>query len=240
MDTGMIGISILMGWVLTIYGGLTFLIVKKKNYDLISGFANRPEEEKQYLIENGYTQSLGRVLVISFFLLFISIILMFIPISFGLESGLAIFILFLFGGLLWIQKYEVPAKRKKGYWTAGIVFTVIILLCIGLTIIGLRENEITVEDQSFTISGLYGDEWPVDEINSVTKLDSLPDIEYKTNGFAIGPVYKGKFKVEGLGIGLLFLTGKSSAYVLIETEDSFILFNRNNEQELEKIYQTLR
>jgi len=54
MDKGQIGVAIVMCFVLVIHGGLTYLIVKKKKYSLLSGFANRPEQHMMrmsFLIE---------------------------------------------------------------------------------------------------------------------------------------------------------------------------------------------
>ncbi|MGG3681757.1 DUF3784 domain-containing protein, partial [Aeribacillus composti] len=75
MSTDTIVFLITMGFTLIIHGGLTYLVVKKQDYSLISGFYNRPEEEQQRLIENGYPQAIGRLLLYTFIILFISVIL---------------------------------------------------------------------------------------------------------------------------------------------------------------------
>jgi hypothetical protein len=89
---------------------------------LISGFSNRPKEEQEYLIQNGFIEKLGKVLLYSFFMLVIAAVLPIFRIPYGVEIGWGLFIFFTFGGLLYLQKFEVPTKRKKYRWLYGSFF----------------------------------------------------------------------------------------------------------------------
>ncbi|MFB1050236.1 hypothetical protein [Paraliobacillus sp. JSM ZJ581] len=44
MDKSNVILFIIMAWTLLVYGGVTYLIVKKKAYGLMSGFSNRSDD----------------------------------------------------------------------------------------------------------------------------------------------------------------------------------------------------
>ncbi|MCR2822236.1 DUF3784 domain-containing protein [Lederbergia panacisoli] len=240
MSTGTIIFIIAMGWALIIYGGLTYLIVKKKEYSLISGFLNRPKEEQEYLIHNGYIEALGKIFKITFYLFAATFLAGLLPIPYGFEIGIAIFIIVLLGGIIWVQKFEVPHKRKKMYWITGGIMAVTIALIGGLTIAGMGDNEVKVNHESLEISGMYGVKWPVEDIMSVELLDELPEVIMKSNGFASAGQLKGHFQLEEpYGSGLLFVNGKNSPYLYVATKKDFLILNRKNSEDTINIYESL-
>ncbi len=241
VEKGLIIFLIIMGWTLLIYGELTFLVVKKKDYFLLSGFANRPEEEQAYLKQNGYIEAVGKLLMVTFSLLALSFLLGVFSVPYGFEVGMAIFLIVLLAGTLWLQRYEVPRKRKRNYWLIGIITGIIVIFIAFLSIFGYQENDMVVVDNTLVIEGMYGDNIPIDQINKVEKIDQLPEITAKTNGFAMSNRLKGKFLTEKSEESIrLFIAGKSSYYVTVETEEGLIIFNRENESELDKLYQQLQ
>ncbi|MGP4041632.1 DUF3784 domain-containing protein [Gracilibacillus sp. D59] len=241
MDTGLIIFVIIMGWTLIIYGGITFFIVKKKHNYLISGFSNRPKEEQEYLEQNGYINAMGKLLTYTFYLLAISFVLGLFSVPYGFEISLTLFMIILFAGIIWIQRYEVPHKRKKNYWIIGIVAPVTLILITGLSISGFTENDITVEDGYLVISGMYGEEIPFQDINQVEKINQLPEVIAKTNGFAMTNRLKGEFRMEGYSETVtLFISGDANPYLVIETEKGTIIFNRDTEAEIDRLYQQLQ
>lgn len=229
-----------MGWSIIIYGGLTYLIVKQKQYSLISGFSKRSNEEKEYLLEQGYMDALKKLLVTTFWLFFISVLLYWLSIPLGFETGIVIFLMYLLIGMIWIQRYEVPAKRKKMYWITGSIAIVISIGMLFLTYIGWSENDFRVDNDTFVVSGLYGVKWSFDEIEEVQLLSELPEVEMKTNGFAMGSRLKGHFHLESpYETGLLFIHAHHPPYLLIKTADMYLIANTTNSQETEEIFRTL-
>src|SRR5690625_7779885 len=83
MDKGKLIYILTMGWTLIIYGGLTYLVAKKKDYMLLSGFHRRPEEEQEYLHKSGYLDAMGKLLTITFWIFVAVFILGLLPIPFG-------------------------------------------------------------------------------------------------------------------------------------------------------------
>lgn len=240
LKTSTIIYLIAMGWALLIHGGLTYLIVKKKEYSLISGFSNRPKEEQETLIKNGFIDAMGRFLTISFYLFAVTFVAGLLPIPYAFEVGMTIFIVYLLGGLVWMQKYEVPHKRKKMYWTTGILAFITLGIVGGLTVASMLENEVTIEQHQLKISGMYGDEWPIEDVKSVKLLDELPEVIVKTNGFATEGQLKGRFRLEEpYGSGQLFVKGKTGPFLYISTKKECIILNRADPEETQNLYQSL-
>ncbi|RWZ52227.1 DUF3784 domain-containing protein [Halobacillus fulvus] len=241
MDTGWIVFSIIMVWVLLIHGGLTYLIVKKQEYSLISGFGNRPDEEQKELIENGYTKALGRVFIITFYLLLLTVILAFTPIPYGFEVGLGVFLLVLMIGIVWVQTFEVPRKRKKMLWLSSTFSSITLIVIFGLTVLGFLENEVTLEQDALKISGIYGEEWPYEEIQSVELMTELPEVIVKSNGFAISGQMKGRFLLEEPYEGaLLFVNDNHPVFMHIKTTDDDVFVSRTEKDEVEEVYETIQ
>lgn len=240
MSKGMIVFTIIMGWTLLIYGGITYLIVKKKEYSLISGFYNRPEEEKKYLIEHGFLDKLGKVLTQSFFLLLLAFLLTLFKVPFGGEIGFGLFILHMFIGLVYVTIFEVPHKRKKYMWVISIIFSVTIIFIGVIYGLGQIENDVTVTDDQLIISGMYGVEWSLDEIDEVKILDELPEIIARTNGFSTSSMLKGKFRLEDpYGTGRLFVKKGEKPYLYISKDDEFIILTRDDKAIVEQIYKDI-
>ncbi|GGA74531.1 DUF3784 domain-containing protein [Ornithinibacillus halotolerans] len=240
MSKGMIIYAIVMGWTLIIYGGITYLIVKKKELSLISGFSNRPKDEQEYLKENGYIDVLGKIMLYSFYMLLLATILPILKVPYGMEIGFGLFTIFLLGGLMYLQKFEVPSKRKKMLWILGITNVIIIGFIGWLTLSGSSENEIYIEDDTFVISGMYGIEWPLNQIEEVRILEELPNVKLRKNGFSTGNIKKGMYKLEEpYGNGRLFIKGESGPYLYIAIKDDYVIFNRDSEEEVNKWFEKL-
>lgn len=242
LDPSKIGIIILLGWVVIIYGGLTFLIVKKKDLTLISGFSNRPKEEQEQLVKSGFIEALSKLLIITFILFVTMYVLWIFSVPYSLEVGFSLFILVLLVGTVWIQRYEVPHKRKKMYWITGIISVMIVVPIVVLTYVGLSENEVTVSDDTLIVSGMYGIEWKLSDIESVELFDELPHVKVRTNGFAAGEHLKGRFLLEEpYGGGLLFVRTKTGPpYLYVATGDDYLIVNRSDAEETKLIYEALR
>src|SRR5690625_5044852 len=158
-----------MGWTLIIHGGITYLFAKKRDLSLLNGFSNRPEEEKNYLMESGYLHAMGKLFTLTFWLFLITFIIGLFSIPYAFGVGLGVFIITLFAGLIWIQRYEVPHKRKKMTWIISLISVssiIIIAVAVGVAVIG---NDVHVEDNTFEITGPYGIEWDISDIESVER-----------------------------------------------------------------------
>ncbi|WP_010093543.1 DUF3784 domain-containing protein [Ornithinibacillus scapharcae] len=232
---------IVMGWTLIITGGITYLIVKKKEYGLVSGFSNRPKDEQEYLIENGYIDKIGKLLLYTFYSMVLVVILTVFRVPYGMEIGFGLLMVIVLGGLVYVQRFEVPRKRKKYTWIYGISSFVIIGLIVGVYIIGNLDNEVSVEEGQLIITGMYGVEWDIKEIEEIELLDKLPEVLSKKDGFNTDTVRKGNFELEEpYGEGRLYVKGENGPFLYVRIKDDYVIINRESSQEIKGIYELLR
>jgi hypothetical protein len=216
-----------------------YLILKRRSYLFISGFATRPKEEQQQLIENGYPQGVGRM-----FLLIAAGLLLLMPLGltgfrYTFEVQVAFMMLLLFGGLIILSRREVPHKRKRALLISVIMTIVVIGGTAALLFTGAKQPDVTFSGSAVEISGMYGEEIPYSDIRSAKLLETMPKIRYKENGFGFADYAKGHFSVEGHGSSLLFVDSKQTPILLIQTTDRPIFITGVNPEETESWYTEL-
>ncbi|WHZ01254.1 DUF3784 domain-containing protein [Neobacillus sp. YX16] len=219
---GLFAVHISVIVVFLILGGV---VRKKKGYWLISGFASRPKEEQEELIRNGYPQRMGGLLIITAIGMLILLPLMFTSFKYAMEVQFGFMIIFLMGGMIYLTKYEVPKKRKRSYVISISLFIVIIGGISALSYFSYQGYELVAKEESFEITGMYGDEWNYEDITSIELMEKLPEVTVRTNGVGLPTLSKGHFKVRGYGSSLLYIQKGSSPYIYIELKDKKIFIN---------------
>jgi hypothetical protein len=211
--------------VIVVFLILGWVVRKKKGYWLISGFASRPKEEREELIRNGYPQRMGGLLIITAIGMLILLPLMFTSFKYAMEVQFGFMIIFLMGGMIYLTKYEVPKKRKRSYVISISLFIVIIGGIGALSYFSYQGYELVAKEESFEITGMYGDEWNYEDITSIELMEKLPEVTVRTNGVGLPALSKGHFKVRGYGSSLLYIQKGSSPYIYIELKDKKIFIN---------------
>lgn len=224
-----IGLFFLLGWAIRV----------RKQYSLISGFANRPIEEQQQLIENGYPEKLGNLLIKTAIGMVLLLPLSFTGFTYTIEVQSGFMLVFLLGGTIYLTKYETPRKRKLMYWISSITFILVIGFVGVLYYLGYQDNELIMKDNRFEITGIYGDEWDYKAIESVKLLEEMPKVTYKSNGFGMATIAKGYFKVKDYGSSLLFIRKGSPPYLYIKVSDQNIFINSENDEVTKDWYEGL-
>lgn len=209
-----IGLFFLLGW----------FIRYKENYWLISGFASRSAEEQQQLIENGWPQKTGTLLMATAVGMLILLPLAFTPFPYALEVQIGFLVVFLLGGFIYVSRYEVVHKRKRSYWISSVLFVVVIGSIGVLAFFGYQPYELVVKEKTFEITGMYGDEWKMEDITRVELMENMPEVKWKVSGFALSTMSKGVFSVKDYGNSLLFLH-KGGPYLYIQAKDTNIFIN---------------
>jgi Domain of unknown function (DUF3784) len=225
-------------FVIALFSVLGWAIRYKKTYELISGFAGRSEEEKAELIRNGYPQKNGTLLLLTAAGMLILLPLSFTSFTYTMEVQFGFMMIFLIGGMIYLSQYEVPRKRKRSYWISSILMVAVFALIGGLSFIGYQKNELIVSKNSFQITGMYGDTWKRDKIETVELLDEMPEVTWKINGFGLSTKAKGVFKVKGYGRSLLFIE-KESPYIYVSVDDQHLFINGGSPEETRLWYEEL-
>lgn len=222
-------IFLLIGWA----------IVKKEAYGLISNFRSRPKEEQEELIHNGYPQKTGKLLIGTAIVLLIMLPLLFTSFPYAIEVQIGGMVVLLLGGFIFLSKYEVPKKRKKSYIISTSIAVVTISFLFVVSYIGFQEAELTLKENSFEISGVYGDEWRFEDITQVDLVEEMPEVLLRTNGYGMQSISKGHFKVKDYGSSLLFIYKGHSPYLLIKTNDDTIFINAKDAEKTKDWYYQL-
>ncbi|MGD6777195.1 DUF3784 domain-containing protein [Sutcliffiella horikoshii] len=222
-------IFLLIGWA----------IVKKEAYGLISSFRSRPKEEQEELIQNGYPQKTGKLLIGTSIVLLIMLPLLFTSFPYAMEVQIGVMVVLLLGGFIYLSKYEVPKKRKKSYIISTSIAVVTFVFLFVVSYLGFQEAELTLRENSFEISGVYGDEWRFEDITQVDLVEEMPEVYLRTNGYGMQSISKGHFKVKDYGSSLLFIYKGNSPYLLIKTNDDTIFINSKDAEKTKDWYYQL-
>lgn len=230
VQAGVILLFLILGWV----------IRKKEGYWLISGFASRSKEEQEKLINNGYPQKVGGLLILTAVGMLVLLPLMFTSFKYATEVQFGFMAIFLMAGIIYLTKYEVPKKRNRSYIISISLFILVIGGISVLSYFSYQGYELVTKKGSFEITGMYGDEWAYEEITRVELMDKLQEVTLRTNGVGLPTLSKGHFKVTGYGSSLLFIQKGSSPYIYIEMKDKKIFINDKDPEQTKLWYQQLK
>lgn len=191
-------------------------LVANKYPQIINGYKNIPEENKtqaKRLTVNALLIA-GNSVAVALLLAGLT----------GISSGIPL-ILALVIMLVYMVKF-IKLGAYKGVAGTIAIAVIVLVVCaiIPLLIVGNQEPEITVTDQQMQISGIYGNDYNLSDIESVTLQDECPVTTFKTNGFAMGKIKKGHFNVQNDGNCLLFLSGTGKC-IRIKTKSDVIYIN---------------
>lgn len=123
-------------------------------------------------------------------------------------------------------------------------YTIIALVFVGIFVLML--NTPTNLDLSFgqnylEIKGIYGDQIPYDSIQSVSRIDYLPLIKGKSNGFAAGKTKIGAFVTsEGKYIMLFVHSDDLFIHIVTHSGSEFYLATKDSQQTDVLYYELLK
>ena len=177
---------------------------------------------------------MGVVLYFDGVMLILGTLLSFMGIEVPVTPIIAVLVISLIFMTLYMQRYDgnlfdEDHKLKKGvlkgFLKKGSLSMVAILVVLIAVFVSTRPLVVEVSDEALVIKGMYGMALPLDEIEEVLWLETLPKIEIRTNGAAIGPYLKGHFQLEAYGASKLFVNKGYPNYILVQTKDQVIIFN---------------
>lgn len=135
-------------------------------------------------------------------------------------------------------------SRGDYQWRAGIakryslVFAA--LLTISLFTGMLTRPKICIVDQQFKVGGVFGFSYQLSEIIQVDTVEGYPHIELMQGGSGFGSILKGTFKLEGYGIGRLFLNKEIRPFIYIQFKNKdFVFLNLKSTRQTLDFYNEL-
>lgn len=130
--------------------------------------------------------------------------------------------------------------NKKSMIFISIVVSILPLLIAGYFLYhAFQPTKIEIIGETLSIGSPWGEEVPLDSINSIVWLDEIPHIMSRTNGSAIGTQLKGNFRMVIYGDVKLFMDTAQKGFIKIETDQRIILFNLSDRENTYTFYEIL-
>lgn len=237
--------SILLFLISALFIVLGVLLKYFKCYGLISGYNTMSLEKKQ----NVDIENLSRFLAHNSFLMAVLFL-------FGSLSGFIGFYwgpVIVFAGLMVIssvmligaQRYDANTRNAQGKTKLSVFlmvggFVLFFIAVVVFVIYGALEPTAQINENELQITGIYGVNIPVRKIQEICLIEALPEIERKNNGFDLGPILKGYFRVKGHGVAKLILRLDSPPFIQLMHNKKWIFFNVKYPEQTRRLYQQIK
>ena len=223
------GVNVLMAIMVLFYVTIGIRLKSGKHYRIISG--SRPPQKIQ---EEGV--DIEKLRSFAGDLCFVIAALLLLAGIFDhlhLFTGFVFSVAFLFFAvalaMIRIPRYRrgaVPTGKRKAFGKVLAGISAAFLTVVGATLIyGNMEQSVNVRSGGIEIGGFHGMNVDVDGISDVSIVKTLPKIQAKVSGFDFADVLKGKFRLEGLGDGKLYVNTVSPPFIKIKYNDMFVILN---------------
>lgn len=228
----------------TIFIAIAFNINENNAKFLLSGYNTMSEVERQNFDIKSYIPYFRKFhILLGVTLLIISLILLYFVNSDWSGIFLGTYPILAYVFFIWKSNQFAKNKSKKQKiltYTAMIMMFFLFLVIIYDFKSGLKDNEILVHHKKIEITGDYGFEINIADLKSIELIDKLPEITYKTNGFALETIKKGYFKTENDENIKLLINSKKTPIILIITNDNQKIYYSSKDKSNEEIYKDLK
>jgi len=127
------------------------------------------------------------------------------------------------------------ARKHRGK-KFSLIFNIILVLFVGvLLFFSMRPVQVSLTDEGLQIHGMYGQTIAWEEITKIEVADTLPTIQLRTNGSAIGSRLHGHFRTAEYGSVKLFVDKSQPPFIYITTEKQLVIINLDNPEATQKL-----
>lgn len=131
---------------------------------------------------------------------------------------------FLIVPMLVASIYVVCRLRQKLWRLVVVILLVFLVGCLSFGAYSIPEPEVEVEEGVISVSGLYGEDIPLEKIRAVCLLETMPKIETRLNGFSLVNIKKGHFRLRNEKNATLFLRANKQPFLRIDLIDNRTIF----------------
>lgn len=221
------------------------LIKYFKCYWLISGYNTATLEHKLKVDIEGLGRFMGNSCFILAALLLIQAGLMYLKYTLGSLIILVIMPLYIIYMLVRAQSFDSTTRTASGRMKTHvklILGSIIAVFCIVAAGLGYSSlpQKVTVASEYVQIGGIYGMKIRIEDIRSVILEDSIPRVIRKTNGFNMGNILKGHFRVEDLGDVKLFVHMGRPPCIYIYADDILLILNYRDSTKTRELFDSIQ
>jgi len=199
--------------------GLGFLV--RAYPGLIAGYNTLSPEKKKNVDIDGLSRYIHNGLIIMGIVIMAGYLL-FRWAGWTLMANMVILIVTLVGSaILMMTANRFNHNRDKHGISHYLILGIILFLLAGIFLFGFMTTKTHFEGATIRFTGMYATEMKVSEIKKVELADTIPAILMRTNGFSLGPVYKGNFRLDEFGKCRLYINAGKGKYVIITDVEGF-------------------
>lgn len=246
MDWMEILLLLLPTFVLCLVG---YLVRFRKAYWLISGYNTMSAEKKKNVDTAKLGVLIGNMLFAMGALMFTGILLIFLDQSVLGLCVLGLVIPMIIFAIISAQKYDGNTRsdtgemKKSAKVGVGVIVgsLLIVLGLVGYLLYqGMQPTLIILDQDKLNIAGSYGQSIPVADIQDIQLLDTLPEIQLRTNGSAIGQVLRGHFRLADKNQVMLYLDRSQPPFIYLVTSDQMIYLNNPSPEQTRQLFEDLK
>ena len=218
--------------------GLGFLV--KAYPGLIAGYNTLSPEKKKNVDIDGLSRYIRNGLIIMGMVIMAGYLL-FRWAGWPTLANMVILIVTLVGSaILMMTANRFNHNRDKHGISHYLILGIILFLLAGIFLFGFMTTKTQINGDIIRFTGMYGKEMKVSEIEKVELTDTIPAILMRTNGFSLGPVHKGNFRLDEFGKCRLYINSGKGIYIVITDIQGFrTILRYKKDRESRRIFERI-
>ncbi len=223
-----------------LFASLGFLVTTKNARYILAGYNTMSETEREKVNIEGYIAFFKKF----HFLLGISLLIVGLALHLLKQELAGIFLtlypLFAYSYFI-VRSNRFMKGSGKTQQYLGLVVIAFSILFVGFILLSnMKENVLQFEGSTLNISGKYGVNLSLNEMESITMVDELPQISYRSNGFGLGSVRKGYFKTKNGETVKLILNSGQKPLIFFKTREGKKIYFSARSASNQEIYRNIK
>lgn len=227
----------------SLFTGIAFIVTESNAKYLLSGYNTMSEKERENFDIKSFVPYFRKFHLVLGSLLFVFSLLIYFQINSDWAMlFLGTFPIISYVYFIWKSNQFYVEKTKKQNITSYIAMIVMASICVVVLYEfekGLKNNEINMHPTKIEITGEYGVELDLKNIESIHLVDSLPKISYKLNGFALETIKKGYFKTANQEKVVLLINSRKTPLILFVKKNGEKIYYSSKDQSNKTVFDSL-
>ncbi|MCE7042342.1 DUF3784 domain-containing protein [Dyadobacter sp. CY312] len=227
----MIYIALLLS---VIFFSVGFIVTKNNAKYILSGYNTMSEAKRAAVDLDGYLKFFKRFHIILAISLFAGTVLISLINNNWASMFMTLYPLVAYMYMIIAgNKYNADKGQKMTSYVVGGATLLVAAFVVISQFSDYETSELVLKENVLEIKGSYGVTLTKQEILGQKLANELPEISYKSNGFAAGDYAKGSFKLKNGKEVKLYVNKKVSPFILLNTAKGDIYYNTDEEDNAE-------